>query len=163
MLKPKIEKILNEQVEHELSNVLLYEAMGSWAEVKGLPGCAKWFYAQADEEKTHMQRFVEFINERYGTAVIPAEKKPTAEFGDVCEAFKAAMKREVETTEKISNIVKLALDEGDYITFKHAMDFIEEQQQEEASIRLVLDRLKLLGKDDILLYHFDNDIFSMRG
>jgi ferritin len=38
---------------------------------------------------------------------------------------------------------------------------VNEQIEEEASVRAILDKLKLVGKNN--LYMFDRDIMSMRG
>ena len=46
--------------------------MASWAEVKGMAGIAEWLYIQSDEERLHMLKFIKYINERGGKAIIPA-------------------------------------------------------------------------------------------
>ncbi len=53
-ISAKMKKALNDQVALEAlaSNSSL--AMASWSEVKGYQGAANYFYAQADEERTHM-------------------------------------------------------------------------------------------------------------
>ena len=72
MLTKKIEDILNLQVEREAYSSNLYLAMASWGEVKGYSGVAQWLYAQADEERMHMLKFIEYINDRGGHAIISA-------------------------------------------------------------------------------------------
>ena len=62
MLSKKIEKILNEQIQKEGYSSNLYLAMASWADTEGLPGIAKWLFAQAEEELMHMMKFVHFVN-----------------------------------------------------------------------------------------------------
>ena len=69
MLNKKVEEILVSQIGKELYSSNLYLAMASWAEVSGLEGTSKWFYAQADEERMHMLKFIEYVNERGGTAI----------------------------------------------------------------------------------------------
>lgn len=71
MLNAKVEKILNEQIEKEGFSSNLYLAMASWAETKGLEGTAQWLYAQAEEEKIHMLKFIGYINENGGHAIYP--------------------------------------------------------------------------------------------
>ena len=78
MLKKKIEDICNRQVEREGYSSSLYLAMASWAEVNGLNGVAGWMYNQSDEERIHMLKFIKYINERGGKAIMPALKKPAA-------------------------------------------------------------------------------------
>ena len=85
MLKKKIEDICNRQIEREGYSSNLYLSMASWAETSGLGGVAAWLYAQADEEKMHMLKFVKYVNERGGKAIIPAFKKPEDDFKSVEE------------------------------------------------------------------------------
>jgi ferritin len=77
MLKNKIEDICNRQVEREDYSSNLYLGMASWAETNGLSGVAAWMYRQYDEERIHMLKFIKYINERGGKAVIPAFRKPS--------------------------------------------------------------------------------------
>ncbi len=62
MLSTKMLQILNEQVAKEVYASHLYLAMASWAENKGLAGIADWFYAQSEEEREHMMKFIRYVN-----------------------------------------------------------------------------------------------------
>ncbi|MBN1117968.1 MAG: hypothetical protein JXA77_12220 [Bacteroidales bacterium] len=62
MLSQKIEDALNEQVKKEGYSSNLYLSMASWAEKNGFAGIAQWMYAQSDEERIHMLKFIEYIN-----------------------------------------------------------------------------------------------------
>ncbi|NSW94849.1 MAG: ferritin, partial [Bacteroidales bacterium] len=116
MLKKKIEDLCNRQVEREGYSSNLYLAMASWAENNGFNGVASWLYAQAEEEKQHMLKFVKYINERGGKAVIPAFTKPPADYKNVEELFNEVLKHEQFITSSINEIVELALAEKDYST-----------------------------------------------
>ncbi len=87
MLTKNVEAICNRQIEREGYSSNLYLAMASWAENKGLPGIADWLYAQAEEEKMHMLKFIKYVNERGGHAVIPAFEKPPLKFKGAEEMF----------------------------------------------------------------------------
>lgn len=58
MLPQKVEDALNAQIVKESYSSQLYLAMASWAETSGQPGSAAWLYAQANEERLHMLKFV---------------------------------------------------------------------------------------------------------
>ena len=58
MLKKTVEKILNDQIQKEAYSSYLYLAMASWAENNSMSGVAAWLYAQAEEEKEHMLKFL---------------------------------------------------------------------------------------------------------
>jgi ferritin len=160
MLKKNIEDICNRQVEREGYSSNLYLSMASWAETNGFSGVAGWLYMQADEERMHMLKFIKYINDRGGKAVISALKKPAGEFKNVEEMFVAVLQHEEFITASINEIVALTLKEGDYNTHNFLQWFVTEQIEEEASVRTILDKLHLVGSNN--LYQFDRDIVSLR-
>ena len=160
MIKKKIEDICNRQVEREAYSSNLYLAMAIWAETNGLAGIAGWLYAQAEEEKMHMLKFIKYINERGGKAVIPALKKPVAEFKNAEDMFKEVLKHEEFVTASINEIVALTLDEKDFNTHNFLQWFVTEQVEEEASVKAILDKIRLVGKNN--MYQFDRDILALR-
>lgn len=160
MLKKKVEDICNRQVEREGYSSILYLAMASWAEVNGLAGVALWMYAQAEEEKLHMLKFIKYINERGGKAILPAFKRPPADFKNVEEMFREVLKHEQFVTASINEIVALTLAEKDFNTHNFVQWFVMEQVQEESSAQAIIDKLRLVGKNN--LYQFDRDIMSLR-
>ena len=134
--------------------------MASWAENNGLSGVAAWMYIQSDEERIHMLKFIKYINERGGVAVIPAFKKPPADFKNVEDLFKEVLKHEEFVTGSINEIVGLTLEEKDFNTQNFLQWFVMEQVEEEASVRMVLDKVRLIGNNG--MYEFDRDILSLR-
>jgi ferritin len=160
MLKKNIEDICNRQVEREGYSSDLYIAMASWAEVNGYSGVAAWLYSQSDEERLHMLKFIKYTNERGGKAIMPALKKPPAEFKNVEELFREVLKHEEFVTASINEIVALTLEEKDFNTHNFLQWFVMEQVEEEASARAILDKLRLVGKNN--MYEFDRDILSLR-
>jgi ferritin len=160
MLKKKVEDLCNRQVEREGYSSNLYLAMASWAETNGLAGIAAWLYAQAEEEKVHMLKFVKYINERGGKAVIPAFKKPPEDFKDVVEMFDEVLKHEQFISASINDIVDLTLSEKDFSTHNFLQWFVAEQVEEESSAQSIVDKLKLGGKN--IMYQMDRDIMRLR-
>jgi len=160
MLKPKVEKILNEQIQKEGYSSFLYLSMASWAENKGMSGIAQWLFAQAEEEKTHMLKFIDYINERGGKAIIPAIDKSPEDWNDVFILFDEVLKHEQYISASINDILALAVEEKDFATQNWIQWFVTEQVEEESSVQLVIDKLNLLGKHN--LYMFDRDIMGLR-
>ena len=161
MLTQKIESILNRQVEREAYSSSLYLAMASWAETNGYKGVADWLYLQSDEERMHMLKLVKYINERGGHAVISALDKPPFGQKNIKEMFESVMKHEEFISGSINEIVALSIEEKDYTTQSWVQWFVNEQIEEEAQVSEILDKLKLLGDQN--LYLFDRDIVNMRG
>ena len=160
MLSEKIQNILNEQVKKEMYSSHLYLAMAVWADAQGYNGVASWLYAQADEEHEHALMFIKYINDKGGTAVIPAIDMPPKEFKDLKSLFTDVLKHEEFISSSIHEIVALTIEEKDYSTNSWIQFFVTEQIEEERSVNEILDRLKLVGGNN--LYMFDRDILSMR-
>ena len=160
MLNKKIETICNRQVEREGYSSNLYLAMASWAEVNGYSGIAAWMFSQSDEERIHMLKFIKYINERGSKAIMPAFQKPPAEFKSIEAVFTEVLKHEEFITASINEIVSLTLEEKDFNTHNFLLWFVNEQVEEEASVRMVLDKVRLVGKNS--MYEFDRDILTLR-
>jgi ferritin len=160
MLTKKVEEFCNRQIEREGYSSNLYLAMASWAENKGLAGVASWLYVQADEERLHMLKFVKYVNERGGTAVLPAFKQPPVKFKSVLDMFKDVLKHEQFISASINEVLAVANEEKDYATANWIQWFVNEQIQEESSARIILDKLALAGETG--LYFLDRDIMALR-
>jgi len=161
MLNKKVEEALVIQIEKEVYSSNLYLAMAIWADTNGYEGTAKWLYAQAEEERMHMLKFIKYVNERGGKAIIPAIAQPPGEYKDIKEVFAEVQTHEQYVTSLINNIVGVCLEEKDFTTHNWIQWFVTEQIEEEASVASINDRLHLLG--DHNLYMFDRDIMGMRG
>ena len=161
MLPKKVEEILNTQIQKEDYSSQLYLSMASWAENQGFEGVSNWLYSQAEEERVHMLKLVQYVNERDGKAVIPGIDAPPTEFGDVFEMFDKVLAHEKYISGSINEIVAVCIAEIDFTTQSWVQWFVTEQLEEEASVKAIIDKLKLLGKNN--LYMFDRDIMSMRG
>ncbi len=161
MLPKKVEDILNVQIKKEDYSSQLYLSMASWAENQGFEGVSNWLYAQAEEERMHLLKLIKYVNERDGEAVIPGIDTPPDEFGDVFELFGKVLAHEKFISGSINEIMSVCIAENDFTTQGWIQWFVTEQIEEEASVKAIIDKLNLLGKNN--LYMFDRDIMSMRG
>lgn len=160
MLTQKVENILVAQIEKEAYSSNLYLSMASWAEINGFEGTAQWLYAQAEEEHLHMLKFIAYINERGGKAIILALNQPPIAFKDIKDIFEQVFEHEKFISKSINNIVGICMDEKDFSTNNWIQWFVTEQIEEEKSVRGILDKLNMIGAHS--LYLFDKDIMSMR-
>jgi len=161
MLTEKVEKALVVQIEKEGYSSSLYLAMASWAESEGYSGIAQWLYAQSEEERQHMLKFIDYVNDRGGKAIIPAFDKPAEEYGDINTMFQKVLEHEQYVSKSINDIVAVTIEEKDYTTNNWIQWFVTEQIEEESSVNAILDKLNMLGERS--LYIFDRDIMNMRG
>lgn len=161
MLTKKVEEICNRQIEREGYSSNLYLAMASWAENKGMGGIAAWLFAQSGEERMHMLKFIKYVNERGGSAVIPEFKKPPVKYKGIPELFADVLKHEQFITASINDVLETALAEKDHSTANWVQWFVTEQMEEEISVQLILDKIQLAGQSGI--YFLDRDIMNLRG
>jgi ferritin len=158
----KVEEILNRQIAAEASSSQLYLSMASWAECHGINGTAKFLYLHSDEEREHMLKLVRFVNERGGTAIIPAIDSPKSDFDSLRQLFVLLLEHEIKVTEMINEVVHVCLQEKDYTTHNFMQWFVAEQLEEEALAREIVDKLNMIGDDKGGLYLFDRDIEMMQ-
>ena len=91
MLKVKIESALNAQVKIEAESSQIYLAMASWAETEGLGGTAQFLYKHSDEERMHMLKLVQYVNERGGKALIPELSQPAKGYKSLTNLFQTLL------------------------------------------------------------------------
>lgn len=161
-----IEKALNEQIEMEARASALYLSIASYYEIKGMEGVATFFYDQSEEEHVHMMKIFRYINEMDGHALVSGIDAPPQEFEDVLSTFRMVFEHEKKVTQAINRIVELATRENDHGTYNFLQWFVEEQREEEALMRSIIDKIKLIGEGPQSLYFIDrevNDINSKKG
>ena len=158
MLKDKIEAALNSQIKIEAESSQIYLAMASWADTKGLGGSAQFLYKHSDEERMHMLKLIQYVNERGGKALIPQLAKPTGDFEKLTTLFQTLLDHELFVSGEINNLVDICLSEKDYTTHNFIQWYVAEQIEEEALARTIMDKLNMIGEDKGGLYLFDRDI-----
>jgi ferritin len=161
MLKGKIEDALNAQIKTEAESSQIYLAMASWAETEGLGGSAQFLYKHSDEERMHMLKIVQYVNERGGKAIVPELSKPDMDYKSLTNLFQTLLNHEVAVSAEINNLVDVCLNEKDYTTHNFMQWYVAEQIEEEALARTIMDKLKMIGEDKGGLYLFDRDIESI--
>lgn len=161
MVSKKVLRLLNEQITLEDESSQIYLAMATWAEVKGFLGTAKFMYRQAEEERSHMHKFIKFINDLTEHAEISGVKAPKANYRDIEDIFKDALKHEQMITASINNIVTAARGNNDNAVVSFLKWFVDEQVEEEGTVKRVLDIIKMAG--EVSIYLADKEIGALRG
>jgi len=161
MLKDKIESALNEQIKIEAESSQIYLAMASWAETEGLGGTAQFLYKHSDEERMHMLKLVQYVNERGGKSIVPQLAQPEKDYKSLTNLFQTLLNHEIMVSGEINNLVEICLNEKDYTTHNFLQWYVAEQIEEEALARTIMDKLSMIGEDKGGLYLFDRDIESV--
>ena len=158
MISDKMAQALNDQINAELFSSYLYLSMSSYAAHVGLPGCANWFYIQAQEELTHVQRFYEYINSQGQRVILGAIEKPKSEFDSALSMFEETLEHEQIVTGLVNDLVNLARDERDYATEIFLQWFVSEQVEEEENASDNIAKLKLAGDQGGGLFMIDKEL-----
>ncbi|ABK78436.1 ferritin-like protein [Cenarchaeum symbiosum A] len=160
-LSPRLKKMLNDQIGMELYAANYYLSMASWCEATGYEGSAKQLYMQADEERAHMMKIVQHLNEIGAGAVIPSVVKPPGTFKSLEAVFKLALKNEQAVTVAFDKMTDAAQKAKDHATFAFLQWFVSEQIEEEKKMETILQKFDLLGRDKIAVYEVDKIIGAM--
>jgi ferritin len=158
MLKDKIQKALNAQMNFELSSSYLYLAMAAYFESENFNGFAQWMKVQSGEEYGHAMKIYGYINQRNGRVSLAKIDAPKSEWKDSSEVFTETLKHEQKVTETIDKLVDLAITEKDHATNTFLQWFVTEQVEEEATVINILDKLKLVGDNKNVLFLLDREL-----
>lgn len=153
-----MEDALNKQIALEGYASFLYLSMASWCDKEGLQGCAAFMHRQSDEERQHMLRIFHYISEVNGHALAPAVAQPPHSFDSVHKLFELVYAHEQKVTASIHELISLSYKDNDHTTLNFLQWYVTEQREEEALMRNILDRLKLIGDGPMSLYYIDKEI-----
>src|SRR5580693_4777994 len=124
---PKIVAAINEQMGNEFSAMLQYYAIAAHFGAEGLRELSAHFYKQAEEEKEHALRFIQFVLDTGARVEIPAVSAPQAHFEVAEDAVKLSLEQEEQVTTQINALVSMAKAESDYTADNFLQWFIKEQ------------------------------------
>ena len=157
-ISKNMQKALNNQISLEASASNSYMAMASWCEITGYEGGSGFFYAQSEEERTHMLKFIHYLNNLGIPAVIPATKSPASNFKSLESILKIALKNEQAVTAAIHKMVEISQKDKDHSTYAFLEWFVNEQVQEETKFETLLQKFELIGRDKIAINEIDKTL-----
>jgi len=145
LISEKMNAALNEQVGHEFGASLQYVAIAAYFDSDNLPELASHFYRQADEERDHAMRLVNYVVDAGGKVTIPAIPAPKSGFASAEEAVKLSVDWELTVTKQINALVDLAIKETDHTTQSFLQWFVTEQLEEVSSMERLLSMIRRAG------------------
>jgi ferritin len=158
MLKEKMLKALNEQINAEQYSSLLYLSMSAYLNDKGLPGFANWMYIQYQEELTHANKIYKYIVERGSKVTLKAIDQMPIDFDGVIDIFEKTKAHEELVTSLINDLVDIAIEVRDHATQSFLQWFVDEQVEEEANVQEILDTLKLIDGQGNGIFMLDREM-----
>ncbi len=138
---------LSEQITGEFVASQTYLAMACQFDNMALKNLAARFREQAEEERGHALKIVDYILRQAGKVSLQALPQPTPEYPTVVAAIEAAVAHEQKVTRQIHELVTLADKEKDYATQSFLKWFVDEQVEEEETIQQLAQVARLAGSN----------------
>lgn len=88
---------------------------------------AKWAMSQAEEERCHFKKHVEYLQSRGIESDVPATKQPEIKFTDCASGIAYAYEMEIALTKKYGEWYRECID-VDELSMLKIMDFLQTQQ-----------------------------------
>ncbi|MDD3117645.1 MAG: ferritin [Victivallales bacterium] len=158
MISSKLEEAINDQINFEFYSSYVYLAMSAWFKDQNFNGFAHWMEIQAREELFHAMKLFHFVFDRGGKVVLTAVKAPAGEWKTPQEAFRQAFEHEQTVTSRISDLMDLALTERDHVAATLLQWFINEQIEEESSVKSIVDQLRMMGASQDSVFMLDREL-----
>ncbi len=158
MASEKLLSALNDQFNFELLSGYYYMAMASYCSAEGMDGFSHFLHEQSKEEYEHAMKFYEFLNDIDGRVRMQAMTEPKNDYNSFLEVFEVALSHEELVTSKINNLLDMAIEEKHYPTIQFLQWFIEEQVEEEASMKDIIFKLKGINNNFNGLCYLDKQL-----
>ncbi len=146
----RFHQALNEQIGYEFAASQQYVAIAVHYDTQTLPQLAAHFYRQAVEERNHAMMMVQYLLDSDLDAVVPGVASPQTAFADVVAPVQLALDQEKRVTGQISDLVKVARDDGDLVGEQFLHWFLQEQREEVSSMSALLNVVER-SRDNVML------------
>ena len=155
------ESAINRQINTELAASYVYQSMAAHFahDSIALPGLAAHFRKEAEEERSHALKFVDYLTKRGGVVKFTEISAPPASWKSARDALEAALSLEKDVNSFLLKLHSLAGEASD----PHLADFIEEEfldDQVESLKKLadLITQLDRCGNEGLGLYLFDQKL-----
>ncbi|MCH7813800.1 MAG: ferritin [Planctomycetes bacterium] len=149
LISEEMTRKLNHQVTEEFSAAHTYQAMRCAFNAMGLKIMAQRFQAQADEERGHGMKLLNYIMDVGAAVELEAIPKPSADVGSPMAILKGALQAELAVTKQYNELMAFAEGEKDYATRSFLQWFVNEQVEEVSSMSDLL-HLAEMAKGNML-------------
>jgi bacterioferritin B len=130
---------LNDQIAMEFAAAHQYTAIAAYYADKTWPQLAAFFYKQADEEREHALKMVNYLLDTNSPVNLRGVDEPRQQFDDHIAPIRLALEQEQKVTVSISALVGAARETNDYRSEQFLDWFLQEQTEEESSMSDLLD------------------------
>jgi ferritin len=141
MISEPLKKLLVAQVSSELGAHQTYLGISLYFERQSLHGWAKVFRDQSIEEAQHASKIMAFLLDNDVELDLPGLPAATTHYKSATDAVGVALASEVKVTGQFNTMAGAAVEAGDHRGFQFLQWFIDEQVEEERTMRALLDLL----------------------
>ena len=145
---------LNDQIGREFTAAHQYTALGAYYDRMTFPRLAKFFYDQAEEERGHAMRMVNYLNDTGSDLSLGEVPAPKNSFADHVEPIRLALENEKKVTIAIARLYEIARETNDYASESFMQWFVDEQVEEESSMQSLLDVAERVREYPMMLEEF---------
>ena len=157
-----MQNAINDQINAELWSAYLYLSMAMDAESKMLKGIANWFFIQWLEEQDHARIFQNYLNDHGAKVRLQPIDGVQENWPSPLVMYQDTLEHEKEVTAMIENLVRVAMNEGDFATLSRLQWFVDEQIEEEKNSADIIVLLERADKDMAFLHKIDDTLAQRR-
>jgi ferritin len=139
MISEEVRDLLIAQVGNELNAHQAYYGISLYFEAQSLKKWAAVFRAQSLEEAQHASKIITFLVDNGVPFELPALGPGTTRYASAREAVRAALESELRVTGQFDALASAAQTAVDHRSLQFLQWFIEEQVEEERTMRELLD------------------------
>jgi bacterioferritin B len=139
MINDQAQKLLVQQVAHELSAHQTYMGISLYFTRESLNGWAKLFHEQAVEEAGHGWKIINYLIDNEVEFALPQVRGAVTTYKTAREAVEVAQASERRVTQQFEVLASVAREGKDNRTLQFLHWFIAEQVEEERTMAALLD------------------------
>ena len=145
---------LNDQIANEFAASHQYTAIAAHYEAQTLPQLAKFFYAQAVEERGHAMMMIKYLIDTDSPVKLREIAAPTADFDDHLAPIRMALEQERTVSKQIGEVFAVAREEHDYLSEQFVQWFLKEQIEEEATMHELMEVAERVRDQPMILEEY---------
>jgi bacterioferritin B len=145
---------LNDQIGREFNAAHQYTALAAYYDRLTFPRLAKFFFEQAEEERGHAMKMVDYLRDTGADLRLGAVAAPKTDFSDHVEPIKLSLEHEKKVTVSISELFEIARETNDYASESFMQWFVDEQVEEESSMEALLQVAERVREYPMMLEEF---------
>ncbi len=145
---------LNDQIGREFQAAHQYTAVAAYYDRETFPRLAKFFFDQAEEERGHARKMVDYLRDTNSPLRIGALSAPKSEFTDHVEPIAMGLEQEKKVSVAIGKLFEIARETNDYASESFMQWFVDEQVEEEATMDSLLQVAERVREFPMMLEEF---------